>query len=380
MKKTILFVPGFVCDTYTSIEHMSILLSKHLEKDFHVVWVVPSIKCNINRFKDLENKYKLTEPLYVSHLKKQEIKFINADFSKFNFIHNFILFKNIFHNIRSDYVFTQYGIERFHTALISKIYRKQIIWSEHWNSLGTKFIWAKRIFYQLFIDHFIAVSDYIADTLPKNKHVYVVPNALERKEYQELDKNKTKQKLQLSQFDFIILMIAAFRPDKRHDLAIDIANEVLAHTSDINVGFVFLGSGECYDSCGKEISRRGLDANIKMPGHVNNIDEYLLASDIHYLTSVNEAFGMCHLEAMNYKLPVLAFESMTTTPIIKNDINGYLIPFPDSEKFSTRLIELIRNEEHLKMLGEGGYKILGKDFSMATWTMNMSTIFHRLTN
>lgn len=380
MKKTILFVPGFRCDTYTSIEHMSILLSKHLEKEFNIVWLVPNIQCDINRFKDIENKYKLTEPLYVTHLVNQKIKFITIDFSKFNLIHNFILFQNIFREIEPGYVFTQYGIERFYTALISKIYRKHVIWYEHWNSLGTKFIWAKNIFYQLFIDDFIAVSDFIAETLPKNKHIHVVSNALEVKLPPKIDKDEIKQKLQLSQFDSIILMIAAFRSDKRHDIAINIANNVLTQISGTNVGFVFLGSGGTYDNCKKEINKRGLDSNLKMPGHVKNVDEYLLVSDIHYLTSPNEPFGICHLEAMNYKLPVLAFESMSSKSIIQNGINGYLVPFPDDKKFALHIIELIKNRESKKKLGEAGYQILVKDFSMEAWMTNMSAVFHRVTS
>lgn len=380
MKKTLLFVPGFVCDTYTSIEHMSTLLSKHLEKEFNIVWIVPTIKCNINRFKNSENKYKLTEPLYVSHLRKKGIKTINADFSKFNLVNNFILFRKIFHDVRPYCVFTQYGIERFHTAFFAKLFGKQVIWYEHWNSLGTKFILPKKVFYQLFIDEFITVSDFIAGTLPRNKRINIIPNAREIKKYQETDKNKIKKKLQLEKFDLVILMIAAFRPDKRHDIAIDIADKVLAHISNLNIGFVFVGSGETYDNCKKKIEKKGLGKSIKMPGHVNNVDEYLLASDIHYLTSVNEAFGMCHLEAMNYRLPVLAFESITTKPIIKNGVNGYLITFPDSKEFADRIIELVQSKEHTKKLGDGGYEILSNNFNMKTWTTNMSTVFHRIIN
>ena len=377
MKKTILLVPGFRCDTYSSIEDLYIETTKALNDDFNVIWLVPSIKSKYNRFKHRESVKKLKEPLYVSKLRENQIDFVVGNISKFNFIANFFLFLMVFKKSNIDATCCAFGFERFYAAFFGKLFAKKTIWYEQWYSLGGKFASIKRIFYYLFVDNFIAVSDFIASTLPVNKPICIMKNSIKVKNVGNYDKYQAKKLLGLNKYDHIVLMIAAFREVKRYDLAINIAANV-KKSFDNKIGFVFLGGGELYEKYYEEIKKRKLDDIILMPGHVADIESFLKASDIKILTSEYEGFALCLLEAANYKLPVISFDTPASREFITDTVNGYLIPFADCNGFVKALTDLIENPKKMIEMGEMGHKKLLENFSMSNYQKLVKETFRNI--
>ncbi len=375
--KTILFVPGFICDTYSSIEEMSIDLNNIMRNDYNIIWLVPNIDYKYSRFKNKENKKKLKEPLYVTKLKENNISFIYANLDKFNFIKNYFILKDVVEQYQVDAVLTQFGPERFHATLISKLLGVQTIWYEHWPSLLHNLVWVKRLFYQLFVDKFLTVSYYIKSTLPNNKPVYIVHNAITPVDTGIYNKDEFRVKLGLDKYQAIILMVAAFRDDKRYDLAFEIVKKVKQAAS-FKVVFVFAGQGTHYEYYKKYIKEQSLEDVVKMPGHVLNIPEYFKAADINILTSLEEAFGFCLLEAMNYKLPSVCFNSGGIREVITNDVDGLLAEHGNCSDFAEKLIYLLNNPKKQVELGQNGYEKLHSKFHMSGWQKNVKVVFDNL--
>lgn len=375
-KKILLLIPGFLCDTYSSVEEMAFQLTESLNKKWNVIWLVPSIDNIYNEFKDVENKKKLKEPLFVSELERRGLNYIVGNISKFNVVKNLFLFRRVFKDYKVNTVIVNFGFERFYGAFFGKLFRKKVIWYEHWFSLGTKFIFFKRIFYKIFIDYFITVSNFIGETLPYNKNVYVVNNALDIKISRELnnsEKNSLKSRLGLNKFEHIVLMVAAFRPEKKHDFAIRIAEKVLENNK--KIGFLFLGDGPLRMKYFEEVKNKKLDDFIIMPGHKLNVPDYLSIADILILTSFMEPFGCCLLEAMMYKLPIVAFDSGGPREIVENNITGYLVPYGDTDKFSHAILELVSDETKRRQMGELGFERLKNEFNIEIWRNKISSIF-----
>jgi L-malate glycosyltransferase len=375
-QRNILLVSGFACDTFSSIEMSSIHLSEVCHGIFNIMWLVPTIDNKYNRFADKQTGPKLGAPLFVQELQRRGIPHVQGNISKYNLLKNMILFWTIFKKYNIDAVLTQFGFERFYTTLFAKLFGKKTVWHERWHSLGTRYVIVKKVFYYFFVDCFIAVSNYLASTLPHTKRVYVVHNGMSVKPVPclgEAERNSLKEKLGLAQFEYVVLMIASFSPGKRHDIALDIAGKIYGNGNN-NVGFVFLGSGPLRADYRKEVEQGALRNNVLMPGHKLNIAEYLLASDIVILTSFDEGLPNCLLEGMNFKLPVVTFDTPWAREIIKNGENGFLVPKADTNAFTEAIELLLASKEKRDSMGLKGYDLVINNFDIDIWATKMITV------
>ena len=373
-KRTILLVPGFVADTYSEIEASFVELCSDPTSAIQFLWVVPTISHRYTRCLNPNSQAMLREPLYVSHLRKSGIPFIVANISKFNLFANFATFRRIFREYKVDAVYTHFGFERFWAVLFGRAFGKVTIWNEHWHSMGTRFSLAKWVFYRLFVDYFISVSNFITRSLPKQSKIFTVPNSIRFETSRVVEKQQLclKERLGIPLRRTIVSMVAAFTPQKRHALAITVCKKVLSRRKDIV--FVFLGEGDERESVVRQIGELDAHDCFVLPGHVNNVDEYYSVSDICMFTGYNDAFGYAILEGMKHRLPTVAFASGGPAEIIRDQETGFLIDEADTELFATRLLELVEDRTKRSLLGENAFKVVEREYGREVWLKRMRAV------
>lgn len=368
-KKTILFVPGFVVDTYSEIEASFVELCSKPDDQIRFVWLVASGKSRYDQYWNPDNRKSLSEPLYVTQLKKARIPYIVGDVSKYNVLSNFLLFRRIFRNNPIDAVYTHFGFERFWATFFGKLWGKKTIWNEHWYSLGTTHVLFKRGFYRLFVDYFISISQFITRTLPGHAKAFTVLNAIgvgaKPGEPGGTKRQRLRQKLGLDPSATIVLMVAAFTAQKRHALALTICEAILAKRK--NVRFVFLGEGPEREGIIGKLRDAGLEKYFALPGHVENVDEYYRSADLCMFTGYNDGFGYTVLEAMAHSLPVVAFASGGPAEIIKNEESGVLVAETDRERFVSSLMALIDDSGQRALMGRKARQVVQEEFSRSVW-------------
>jgi L-malate glycosyltransferase len=380
-KARVLVVPGFVVDTYSEIERQYVDLCSSASPEIEFIWLVPDISCKYNRFERSELKTKLEEPLWMSHLRTNGVPYIIGNISKYNLISNFLLCRSIFRMSRVDAVYTHFGFERFWVTFFGKLWGKVTIWNEHWHSLGTRYVLAKKLFYRYFVDDFIAVSDFIAKTLPHGSRVHVVRNAIHTGDLSGLqleEKMRLRRQLGIPENLKVVLLVSAFRPNKRYDLAMQICERVLAQRSD--VVFVFLGEGSTRPWVKSKIQELGFDGKILSPGHVDNVDDYYRASDICILTSIGEPCALAIVEAMKFSKPLIAFDSGGTPEVIRTGETGFLVSEENVSEFSTRIIELIDNDQMRSRIGNNALKAVKKQADRRVWTRELAGLLIDIVN
>lgn len=96
------------------------------------------------------------------------------------------------------------------------------------------------------------------------------------------------------------------------------------------------------------IKMNELDKQIKFYGSLADeaLQEKYLEHDVFVLPSVNEAYGIVFLEAMQFSMPVIGCKLGGANEIIDEAKNGYLIDPEDSEKLSD-LINLLHHDRQL---------------------------------
>lgn len=375
-KSRVLFIPGFAADTYSEIEASYVELSSTEDPDIEFVWLVPRIDDPGLEYARLERKGALTEPLFVSHLKRKGVAYVEGSVSKFNIVKNFFLFRRLLREERIAAVYTHFGYERFWAVLFAKLWGKRTVWNEHWHSLGTRYVWPKRMFYHFFVDEFISVSRFISKTLPARKRIHTILNAIGGPAAGPLTEERRrtlKRSLGIPDTARIVLMVAAFRVEKRHDLALEVCGRVVAASRDTL--FLFLGDGPLRRSFLASLGKLAWRDHVRAPGHVDDIETYYAIADICILTSYYEPFGYVVLEAMRHGVPMVAFDHGGPAEVIRHQETGVLIREGDVDGFAAAVNELLAHPVRRAAIGSNARRSALEDFSRDKWCKQIFKVF-----
>ena len=179
--------------------------------------------------------------------------------------------------------------------------------------------------------------------LEKNKKIKIVeiPNILEYvpKERASLDK-------------YNIISVGRLHEIKDFPTLVRVFNMVQKEINDARLTIV--GDGGEYNNIIKLINELNLTEKVTMTGMVtkNEVEKYMLDSDLYVMTSLTECFPMVLLEAFSVGLPVISFDvPVGPMAIIENEQNGYLIENRNETEMAKKIIEIFRDREKLKKFG-----------------------------
>lgn len=96
---------------------------------------------------------------------------------------------------------------------------------------------------------------------------------------------------------------------------------------------------------------------------VNEISKYYDCASIFCLPTVREPFGIVFIEAMKYRLPIVANKIGSIPDLVINDYNGFLID-NNVRQYTDILCKLLSNPEKCQQMGENGYQYFKSNF---TW-------------
>jgi 1,2-diacylglycerol 3-alpha-glucosyltransferase len=152
----------------------------------------------------------------------------------------------------------------------------------------------------------------------------------------------------------IILHVGRLDVDKRVEVVVRAAAEALKQ---VNAQLLVVGDGECRKELIHLANFLGIEDQSRFPGFIDPKTEipaiYRIAS-VFTTASEIETQGLVLLEAMASELPVVATDSTCIPEIIKNDINGYLVPPGDECAISNRLVEILSNPVKARQMGKSG--------------------------
>lgn len=141
-----------------------------------------------------------------------------------------------------------------------------------------------------------------------------------------------------------IVSCGSLIPLKRFDILIQIAESVLKNNIDWK--WELYGDGPLKDELIKLVKQKGLSDRFFIKGHETDKQKIYHGKSFFVMTSEFEGFGMVLIEAMQYGLPILAYDvNFGPKEIIENDINGFLIKDNDVDSFVEHICYLIQNDD-----------------------------------
>jgi len=86
------------------------------------------------------------------------------------------------------------------------------------------------------------------------------------------------------------------------------------------------------------------------------------AMDVFCLPSLQQGLGVTMLEAMARGKPVVATGVGGTAGVVADGVTGLVVPPSDSERLAARVLDLLRDPEKARMIGEAGRRLVREQF------------------
>jgi glycosyltransferase involved in cell wall biosynthesis len=197
---------------------------------------------------------------------------------------------------------------------------------------------------------FIAISKdvqiYFGNVLPKNTGKIIhLPNAIDLKKF------ATYRKYGTSEGRFRLCTIASLVPKKNHTFLIDVVNEL--RKRNYNIELEIIGTGRLLSALEQKVMNLNLADCIFFRGSVGNVPEFLSNANLYVHPAWYEPFGLVILEAMASGLPVIALDGQGNRDLMKNNVNGFILPVKSSAiEFADKVEFFILNPKELERQGK----------------------------
>lgn len=299
-------------------ERQIVSLSEELIQRGHQVKLV-TLKCKPN---DLLCDMKNIEH---SSLKMSSIKgYVSALFK----------YRDIIANFKPDVVHSHLP----HSIIFSRIAKLllrssvKLVCTTHNYNVRSK-LFAKLYRYTDFISDYntnvsqAAVNRYIEERLYKSQNSCYVPNGFNVKKF--IGNNNGRdilKKFNISDSDIVCIAMGRLHYQKNYPMMLFAMKKVVEE--DAKIKLIILGDGPDKVKLERQCSKLGLERNVFFVGLVDNVSEYLSASDLYLMSSVFEGMPLAICEAM-----------LSYLPMVVTDFNGV-------EEFVFDYYPIVKQNDH----------------------------------
>jgi glycosyltransferase involved in cell wall biosynthesis len=127
------------------------------------------------------------------------------------------------------------------------------------------------------------------------------------------------------------------------------------------------------------VEERGLGARVTFTGRVENVEDYLRASDIFVFPSVFEALGLSLLEAAACGLPCLGSRTGGIVDVIEDGRSGCLVEPGDPEALAAALTALLNDPDQRMAMGARAREVALSRFDLKDMVDRYRSLFAELT-
>jgi len=147
----------------------------------------------------------------------------------------------------------------------------------------------------------------------------------------------------------VLLHVSNFRPVKR---VLDVVRIFERVAREVDAVLLMVGEGPERSSAQALGRRLGLGERLRFLGTQQAIEEIVGLADVFLLPSELESFGLSALEAMARGVPVVGSDAGGLPEVVKHAESGYLLPVGDVDGMAARTIEILRDDERRREMGE----------------------------
>lgn len=207
-------------------------------------------------------------------------------------------------------------------------------------------------------DLIIAVSDFVARLVIRQEvsagYVHAIWDSVDCRLFRRCidDRAKARRKLGIPPGAKVVLCVARFDFNKRHDLLLRALSAVKPRVPDLFLlmNGEAIGESGAYDLASTLLDSMDMRRWCKVIPFAEDIRDLHAASDLMVLCSDREGCGRSVAEAMAMEVPVITTDNGGTREIISHGNTGFVVNAGDVEQLSSQVLEAFREPNLCKQI------------------------------
>ncbi|MHA6259658.1 N-acetyl-alpha-D-glucosaminyl L-malate synthase BshA [Sporosarcina sp. CAU 1771] len=204
--------------------------------------------------------------------------------------------------------------------------------------------------------------------------IQTIYNFIDETKYHAVDPGTLKSDLGIKE-EKVIIHISNFRDVKNIP---DIIYSFKKIREKIKVKLLLVGDGPEKQKMKVLASELGIQDDVLFLGQRADLAELLSISDLMFLLSKKEAFGLVLLEALSCGVPAVATNIGGIPEVIEDGVNGYLVPLGDTDAASERGLQILQNPVLHEEFKQKGLQIAKEKFHSSTIVEQYENLYYEV--
>lgn len=216
----------------------------------------------------------------------------------------------------------------------------------------------------------------LSEGLDKSK-IECVPSAVDTEKYsQNCNEKWFRGEFKLQSYSKVVGMTAQFIERKGHRYLLQAIPAVLEQTPD--VVFLFLGKGPLLEQIKSRVLASHFKDHVIFAGFRKDLDRILPCLTVLIHPAEMEGLGVSLLQAAASGVPIIATDVGGIPEIVKDKVNGYLIPVKNTAAISEALNAILTDLDAARKMGVKGREIVESAFSIEAMVEGNMKIYREL--
>jgi glycosyltransferase involved in cell wall biosynthesis len=160
----------------------------------------------------------------------------------------------------------------------------------------------------------------------------------------------------------VLAVIAQLIPRKGHRYLLQGLPALLAEFPETRV--IFFGQGVLEEKLRRQIREQGLDDRVTLAGFRTDLPQILPCLDLVVHPALMEGLGIALLQAAGAGVPIVAVNAGGMPEVVRDGVNGLLVPPGDSAALSAAIRRLLSNRPLMQQMGQAGAALIKSEFSI----------------
>ena len=208
------------------------------------------------------------------------------------------------------------------------------------------------------------------------KRIQVIENGIPIASISKEEALRTRQELGLEPSQPVAVALAYLRPVKGHSFLLEAFARVCSALPSARL--LIIGEGPLRAPLQAQAELLGIQSAVRFLGHRSDAQRFLAAGDLLVNSSISEGTPLSVMEAMALGLPVVATNVGGVPKLVLDGETGLLVPPAEAEALAAALLELMRDAEKRRALGEAGRRRALEQFSIQPAAAKYQALYDKL--
>ena len=174
---------------------------------------------------------------------------------------------------------------------------------------------------------------------------------------------RLRKSLGMDSKTFVFSCIAAFRPEKAHNLLVSVFKKI--NVQNENAVLLLAGNGPEKNKIEQLVLQMGLEGKVVFLGRIEDVRPLLAATDMMVLPSeAVETFSMAILESLSMATPVITTDIGGSNEMVINGETGFLIQPGDDLLLREAMGTVLNSRKNLSKMGISSRKLIVEKFTL----------------